>query len=117
MKTVVRLLLLLAVLGYAALPVSGMGCGMDVSGHEIQAAMHHDMSAHGETAKPGSAEKTHCGGQGAQMFSGHCALCFLLPATPPMARAGSLLHDAPPPHFSLALLFEKAAPPLPPPRS
>lgn len=129
MRSLVRVMLLIAALAYGAMPLTGMSAmAMPVA----------QMTDHGEDLQPASVAKTvvdvdcpHSGtsktladaGDGIDesakpvKINGHCATCLTLPATPAIATGGKAARAAEAALPMPQLVSQLSAPLTPPPRA
>ncbi|WP_084368645.1 hypothetical protein [Rhizobium sp. RU36D] len=124
MRSVIRLMLVLAALAYGAMPFTGMAGPMAATGPAQAAATQADTGHDGHEAHAASAPQMHhepapdgdCPHPGKTMASGHCAACLTLPADILIAESGPPARSTLTPRL-MATLTSRAAPPLdPPPR-
>ncbi|MBC2773088.1 hypothetical protein H6M51_09450 [Rhizobium sp. AQ_MP] len=130
MRSIARLLLLVAALAYGAMPMTGMSAmampvahAMEVSGdaempvsasevavdsdcpHSVPSAIAADAS--GSTDQPATPLKS----------AWHCAACLTLPADPVLAESGKPARAAEAPARLPRLVSQMTAPLTPPPRA
>lgn len=128
MRTVVRIMLLLAAMAYLAMPfgmTAGMAQAMPVDMHgpgpmaDDTTPMHHGMDMAAVNVAPMNVDCPHQAPSDdkSPVTSLHCTACLTLAADIRFLDAGKPARAVPPPAIARAMLSVAAAPLDPPPRS